>query len=255
MDKLFIFNGILLIVIITGLFLCKKLVKKEKSQNIVLLLAAILTILCHYSSILYHYLKTGSAMEFLRNNPNLLFPIYPCNVVMWGCLIFGLSKNKKSKVALFLADYLFWFGIVSTTVGMFANIDFFNNPTLRDYDVTKGIVAHATLLFNVLLICVFGYVKIDLLRNIKHIIVAVIMMFLIGAYCNLLFEVLVSTEKAYYINSMFMIHSPFEAIPFLTYPIISSCAIVIYFGLFALLELFKYEKGNRWFNRLKKLKQ
>ena len=90
MDKLFIFNGILLIVIITGLFLCKKLVKKQKSQNIALLLAAILTILCHYSSILYHYLKTGSAMEFLRNNPNLLFPIYPCNVVMWGCLIFGL---------------------------------------------------------------------------------------------------------------------------------------------------------------------
>ena len=122
MGKLFIFNGILLIVIIVGLFLCKKYAKKEQSQNIVLLLAALLTILCHYSSILYHYLKTGSAMEFLRNNPNLLFPIYPCNVVMWGCLIFGLSKNKKSKVALFLADYLFWFGIVSTTVGMFSII-------------------------------------------------------------------------------------------------------------------------------------
>ena len=255
MGKLIIFNCILLLIISIGLFFCKKYIRTEKTKNLVLLLSAILTIVCHYSTFIYLNITNGATMQYLKENPNLLLPIYPCNVVMWGCLIFGLSKNKKSKVALFLADYLFWFGIVSTTVGMFANIDFFNNPTLRDYDVTKGIVAHATLLFNVLLICVFGYVKIDLLRNIKHIIVAVIMMFLIGAYCNLLFEVLVSTEKAYYINSMFMIHSPFEAIPFLTYPIISSCAIVIYFGLFALLELFKYEKGNRWFNRLKKLKQ
>ena len=255
MIKLFIFNFILLFLIFIGLFVCKKFIKEEKIKNIVLLISSIITILFHYSSFIILYFKNRNAVEYLRQNPNLLLPIYPCNVVMWGCLIFGLMKNKKSSIGLFLADYLFWFGIVSTTVGMFANIDFFNNPTLKDYDVTKGIVAHATLLFNVLLICVFGYVKIDLLRNIKHIIVAVIMMFLIGAYCNLLFEVLVSTEKAYYINSMFMIHSPFEAIPFLTYPIISSCAIVIYFGLFALLELFKYEKGNRWFNRLKKLKQ
>ena len=193
-------------------------------------------------------------MTFLKENPNLLLPIYPCNVVMWGCLIYGIMKNKDSKPAKFLADYLFWFGIFSTLVGMFANVDFINNPTLKDYDVTKGIVAHATLLFNVLLIFVFGHIKVDLIKNMTHIIIAVIMMCLIGLYCNIVFEVLVSSEKAYDVNSMFILHSPFPSIPFLIYPVIASCALVLYFGLFSICEIFVYKKENRWFNRIKNKK-
>ena len=135
---------------------------------------------------------------------------------------------------------------------MFANVDFINNPTLKDYDVTKGIVAHATLLFNVLLIYTFGYIKVDLVKNLKHIAMSVVMMLLIGLYCNLVFSSLVSFEEAYDQNSMFLIHSPFEGVPFLVYPVIAGAALVLYFGLFSLCELFAYEKGNRWFNRLKK---
>ena len=252
MDRLILFNCILLIVIFVGLYFCKKYIKKEKSKNLTLFFAALLTIACHYSSIPYHYFTSGSAMTFLKENPNLLLPIYPCNIVMWGCLIYGIMKNKESKASIFLADYLFWFGIFSTLVGMFANVDFINNPTLKDYDVTKGIVAHATLLFNVLLIFVFGHIKVDLIKNMTHIIMSVIMMFLIGLYCNVVFEVLVSSEKAYDINSMFILHSPFLSIPFLIYPIIALFALVLYFGLFFVCELFTYKKGNRWFNRLKK---
>lgn len=252
MDRLILFNCILLIVIFVGLYFCKKYIKNEKSKNLALLLAALLTIVCHYSSIAYHYFVNGTAMDFLKENPNLLLPIYPCNVVMWGCLIYGLMKNKDSKAAKFLGDYLFWFGIFSTLVGMFANVDFINNPTLKDYDVTKGIVAHATLLFNVLLIFAFGHIKVDLIKNMVHIIMAIVMMFIIGLYCNIVFEVLVSSEQAYDQNSMFIIHSPFEGIPFLTYPFIASCALVLYFGLFSLCEIFSYDKGNRWFNRIKK---
>ena len=251
MGELLLFNCLLLLIIFVGLYFCKKHIKSEKSKRLALLLAALLTILCHYSSLTYHYFTSGSAMGFLKENPNLLLPIYPCNVVMWGCLIYGLMKNKESKGALFLADYLFWFGIFSTLVGMFANVDFINNPTLKDYDVTKGIVAHATLLFNVLLIFAFGYIKVDLIKNMIHIIMAVIMMYLIGMYCNKVFEVLVSFEEAYDQNSMFILHSPFEAIPFLIYPVIALTALVLYFGLFSLCEIFTYEKGNRWFNRLK----
>ena len=252
MDRLIIFNCILLVFIFAGLYFCKKYIKNEKSKNLCLLLAALLTIGCHYSSIAYHYFTSGSAMTFLKDNPNLILPMYPCNVVMWGCLIFGLMKNKDSKAAKFLGDYLFWFGIFSTLVGMFANVDFINNPTLKDYDVTKGIVAHATLLFNVLLIYAFGHIKVDLTKNMLHIFMAVVMMFIIGLYCNMVFEILVSSEEAFDQNSMFIIHSPFEGVPFLTYPFIASCALVLYFGLFSLCEVFAYEKGNRWFNRIKK---
>ena len=164
-------------------------------------------------------------------------------------------KNKESKFALLLADYLFWFGIFSTLVGMFANIDFINNPTLKNFDVTKGIIAHATLLFNVLLIFTFGHIKIDLIKNMTHIVISVIIMYLIGLYCNKVFEILGSAEVAYSVNSMFIIHSPFPAIPFLTYPVIASLSLILYFGLFSICELFTYKNGNRWISRLKRFKK
>jgi hypothetical protein len=135
---------------------------------------------------------------------------------------------------------------------MFANVDFINNPTFKDYEVTKSIVAHATLLLNVVLIYAFGYIKVDLITNMKHIIISVIMMYLIGLYCNKIFEVLVSYEEAYSVNSMFIIHSPFDGVPFLVYPVIASVSLVLYFILFFIWELFIYPKGNRWYNRIKK---
>ena len=134
---------------------------------------------------------------------------------------------------------------------MFANVDFINNPTLKDYEVTKSILAHATLLFNVLLLCVFGHIKVDLIKNMVHIGISVVMMYAIGIYCNTIFEVLVSAEEASSVNSMFILHSPFAGVPFLRYPIIALSALVLYFGLFCACEVFAYPKGNRWFNRLK----
>lgn len=251
MGKLIIFNSILVLIIVGMLFICKKYVKKDKTKNLILLISAIVTILCHYSTFIYLYITNNSSMEYLKNNINLLLPIYPCNIVMWGSLIYGLLKNKESKTALFLADYLFWFGIFSTLVGMFANVDFINNPTLKDYEVTKSILAHATLLFNVLLIKTFGHIKVDLIKNMTNIAISIIMMFVVGLYCNKLIEILVSVEEANSVNSMFILHSPFPSIPFLKYPIIALCSIFLYFGLFSICEAFVYSKGNRWYNRIK----
>ena len=133
MGKLIIFNLILIALISLGLWLVKKCVKKERTQNIILIAAAIFTIVFHYSSFVFKLLSGGNAIEYLGETPNLILPIYPCNVVMWSALIFALLKNKKSRVGSFFVDYLFWFGIISTLVGMFANVDFINNPTLTDY--------------------------------------------------------------------------------------------------------------------------
>ena len=76
------------------------------------------------------------------------------------------------------------------------------------------------------------------------------MMYVIGVYCNLVFETLVSAKMAYNVNSMFILHSPFDGVEFLTYPIISVIAIVFYLVLFAILELFIYKKGERFYNRI-----
>ena len=252
MGKLMIFNFILIVLITLGLWLVKKCVKRARTQNIILCVAAVFTILFHYSSFIYKLISGGNAIEYLSENPNLILPIYPCNVVMWTALLFALLKNKKSGLGIFLADYLFWFGLISTLVGMFANVDFINNPTLADYENIKSISAHATLLFNVLLLPLFGHIRIDVKRNIKSIIFSIFVMAAIGCYCNLIFYALASEAAAYDINSMFLIHSPFEGVEFLTYPVISLIAVPIYFTVFVICDLCFHKKGERFYNKSSK---
>ncbi len=190
-------------------------------------------------------LTGGDAFSYLKETPNLILPIYPCNIVMWCALVYGIIKNKDSKFGIFLSDYIFWFGVASTLVGMFANVDFIVNPTLRDYEVTKSILAHATLLFNVLLVPVFGHLRPNFARNMKNMIVSVIVMFVVGLYCNLIFRVLVSAETAYDVNSMFIIHSPFDGVPALRYPVIAIVALFIYFVIFAVCALIRRRRSPK----------
>ncbi len=245
MYKLIIFNFILIALIALGLWLIKKYVKKERTQNVILAIAAIFTIVFHYSSFIFKLLTGSNAMEYLSQTPNLILPIYPCNVVMWSALIFALLRNKRSKLGVFFADYLFWFGIVSTLVGMFFNVDFINNPTLTDYENFKSIAAHATLLFNVLLLPMFGYIKTDVKRNITSIVISIFAMAVIGGYCNLVFYALASKEMAYDVNSMFLLHSPFDGLSFLTYPAIALIAIPIYLAVFIICDLFSKKAKQR----------
>ena len=242
MGTLMIFNMILIALITMGLWLIKRYVRTERTQSRILLAAALFTIVFHYSTCLFRLVTGGDVIGYLRETPNLLLPIYPCNVVMWSALLFALLKDKRSKVGAFLADYLFWFGVISTLVGMFANVDFIKNPTLADYENVKSIAAHATLLFNVLLLPFFGYVTTDVKRNIKSIVVSVVMMAVIGCYCNLVFYALSSAAVAYDVNSMFLIHSPFDGLDFLTYPVIASVAIPIYFALFVLCDRITHKR-------------
>ena len=252
MLQLTVFNVILLLIITALLIAVKKTVRSERGEYIIFLLAAVVTVLFHYSSAIFRAFTNADLIGYLRDTPNLILPIYPCNVVMWSCFVLGLLRDKTSKLARLLTDYIFWFGIFSTLVGMFANVDFINNPTLADYEITKSIVAHATLLFNLLLLPLFGRIKIDFWKNMKHMLLSVIGMYLIGLYCNLMFRVLVSPEKAYDENSMFIIHSPFEGVGFLRYPVIAAIALVLYFILFTVLDCIKHKKGERWFDQLKR---
>ena len=65
MGKLIIFNFILIALIALGLWLVKKCVKKERTQNIILIVAAVFTIVFHYSSFVFKLLSGGNAMESL----------------------------------------------------------------------------------------------------------------------------------------------------------------------------------------------
>ncbi|MBE6630882.1 MAG: hypothetical protein E7624_08560 [Ruminococcaceae bacterium] len=249
MRTLIVFNVIQILLIAALLIVIKKWVHSERAQRALLLIAPLVTILFHYSSFLYRLLFTGGGIAYLAETPNLILPIYPCNVVMWCALFYGLLPSKDGKFALLLSDYVFWFGIASTLVGMFANVDFIMNPTLADYEVTKSIVAHATLLFNVLLIPVLGLLRPNFFRNMRNMVISVLAMYVIGLYCNLVFEALVSAQKAYDVNSMFIIHSPFEGLPFLRYPVIAALGLVVYFIIFTVCDVLRTPRGDRWFDR------
>jgi ABC-type multidrug transport system fused ATPase/permease subunit len=249
MDKLIVFNAILILIITALLFVVKKFIKSARAERIIFIISPVVTILFHYSLFFYN-LFLGTGIGYLASNPNLVLPIYPCNVVMWCALIYGLLANKQGKFGFFLSDYIFWFGLFSTLVGMFANVDFIVNPTLKDFSVTKSIVAHATLLFNLLLIPTCGYLKPNFFRNMRNIFFSVIGMFVIGLYCNLIFHAFVSYEAAYSVNSMFIIHSPFEGIPFLRYPFISVVALFMYFVVFTVCDVIKNDRENRWYKKL-----
>lgn len=254
MLELMLFNLALIAVIVVALVILRKKVKSEKGKKVALVAASLLTIVCHYSSLVFHLLRDGTAMDFLSSNPNLILPIYPCNVVMWACLIFGLIKNKNAHASRFFADYIFWFGILSALIGMFVNIDFIRTPSFADFDVTKGIVAHAFMLLNILMLPIFGFIKIDLPKNFLHIVLSMVMMFLIGCYCNLVFEVIASKEAAVSVNSMFLLASPCAGMEHIRYPLICLMAAVLYFIVFSIGELFAYPKGRRWISRYFKRK-
>lgn len=233
------------------LSIIKKRVKTELTKNILLLVAPIITLLVHYSQFIYDVMTGGDIMAHLSANPNLYMPLYPCNIVMWLTLIFALLKNKNSKFGEFCVDFIFWFGVAAAVIGMFANEDFIRTQSIADYAILKSIIAHATLLFNVLLLPIFSYVKIDVKRNFKNIIISLLVMGVIGAYCTLIFYALVSYEQAYFINSMFMVHSPFAGLDFLTYPVVALIAVPVYFVLFVICDLCAHKKGKRFYNRTK----
>ena len=249
MGILILFNFILILIVAAALVAVKKWCCSERAKRILLITVPLLTIACHYSLVFYHALFTGEAIAYIAETPNMILPMYPCNVAMWCALLYGLLPDRKSKFALLLSDYIFWFGLISTLVGMFANVDFIMNPTLANFETTKSIVAHAILLFNLLLIPVFGDLRPDFFRNMRNIIISVVGMYFIGLYCNLVFSVLASPEAAYDENAMFILHSPFEGLPFLRYPFIAAVGLGFYFILFTVYDILTTPCGGHWYHR------
>ena len=254
MGTLIAFNLFLILIVVGLLIAVKKWARSPRAQYAVFFAAGIVTVLVHYSSFFY-YLTTGAALEYVRENLCLILPLYPCNILMWCALGYGFLGKKDSRLGLFLSDFLFWFGIFATLAGMFANFDFLANPTLTDYEVVKSILSHATLLFNVLLIPVLGYLRPRFGRNVLNLTLAIASMCLIGLYCNLTLEVLVSYEKALDMNSMFLLQTPFAPMPFLRGQIIAPVAALLYFILFAVLDIIRLPRGERWFDKIRNFKK
>ena len=90
MGKLIFFNFILIGIITLGLWLIKKFVKRELAKNIILISAAVFTILVHYSSFLFLFTLVETAVIILIHHCKLMYAVWMLTkplfiVVMTAC--------------------------------------------------------------------------------------------------------------------------------------------------------------------------
>lgn len=230
-------------VIAATLIICKLNIKEQKAKNLVFAIAAILGVLIHYSSVVYHLIADGT----WEIENNMYLPVYPCNIIMWLNLVL-VFVPKKSKGFSIIGEFVFLCGTLCTSVGMFANINFLNNPDFSNFDIVKGLVSHAVEIFACVYLGVMGYVKIKAIHSTISCALGCVL-FLICGGISILVETLMQVDPA---NSMFLLEPPIPEAPFLNIFVIMIISLVVMFGLLTLFERIAYPKENRWYNKLKK---
>ena len=225
-----------------GLVACAFFVKGEKAKVRVLKIFALLTVAIHYSDLWVSFFETGSA-DIADSH---LLPIYPCNIIMWMLLITAFLKNRDALPAKLLTDFVFWAGIVCGTIGIVFNENFGNNPTLAEWDILDGLLSHSTMLFGCIYLGVgkFMRVRVD---NLPGIVCGLLFFVLDGAIINGLYSIFELDP----VNSMYLQHPPFDAMPWLTTPVMGIAGILLAFGVSALYEQLSLPREERWYVRLK----
>ena len=227
--------------LIIALVLCRLFIKEQNKKDLVLKIAALLTIIIHYSVLYVDYFSTGSA----EISNTMILPMYPCNVAMWLLLIVAFYKNKESKAFNILAIITFYLGLVGGIFGIVLNEIYSSTPNLADWDVLHGLLSHVTLLLGCIYILVGGYIKIRV-SNLTSIIIGLLGLLVDGYLMIGLFK-LFNLDPP---NIMFLLEPPIKAMPWFNTYIIDLLAIVLFFIVTALCEQFTVKKEDRWYNKL-----
>ena len=232
-----------LIGLVATFILCKLLIKSQKWKDMILKIAAILTVVLHYSPLYVGFFTTGVAEVY----ETMLFPLYPCNIAMWLLVIVAFWKNKQSKTFRVMATMLFYLGVIGGTVGIVFNEIYGNNPTLASWHVLHGLLSHVTLLLGSIWLVVGGYFKIRV-KNIFSIAFGLLGMVIIGWSMIGLYK-LFGQEP---VNCMFLLESPIPSMPFINTYLIGVGALAILFVITAVYEQIALKKEDRWYTLLKK---
>ena len=235
---IFSFIGLLITFI-----LCRKFIKDSKKKDAVLKIAAILTLILHYSPLYVDFFTNGSAEVYAT----MILPLYPCNVAMWLLVIVAFFKNKQGAVFKVLAEFTFYLGLIGGIFGIMFNEIYANNPTFSEWHVLHGLISHVTLLLGCVWLLVGGYIKIRV-SNLISVTLGLLLLFVDG----LLLIGLYNLFNLDPVNCMFLLEPPLASAPFLNTYVIGLIAIVLVFGITALYEQFSLKKEDRWYNKLKR---
>jgi hypothetical protein len=134
------------------------LIKNEKAKRWMLISFAILTFVLHIS-IMWVDLFTYNSAQAPKY---VLFPMYFCNVCMYGLMIVAFLK-KESIAFKWLATFIAWGGVFGGLITIIGS-DYLANG-FSGWENIKSMLSHSTLLLGCLWLFVGGFVKVRL-RNI-----------------------------------------------------------------------------------------
>lgn len=241
MKTLLIYFIITFAITLILLYICHKVIKEDKTKNLILKISAIVTVILHYSTLWIDYLTTGSA----NVDSVMLFPIYPCNIVMWMLLIVSLMRNQDSKIYKVLTDFIFYVGTFCGIIGIVINENYLNKQDLTNYSILKGLISHSTMLFGCLYLYVMKYVKINMKNNLISVVIGLMTFIVIGVFINTLFSICNLPP----VNAMYLQKAPFPDLPFINTLTIGIAGVVITFILSTILEIINLPKEERWYKK------
>ena len=242
---LLLYNLIAFTIISLLLVACKKGIRKDSTKDLILKLSSIIVILIHYSSLYVDYF-TNQGTAIIEDN--MLFPIYPCNILMWLLLIVSLINNKETKVYKYLSEFTFIGGTICGIIGVVFNINFLNDPNISNYNILKGLLSHWVMIFGAICLFLFKFVKIEVKRTMISIIIGSLIFFFTGITINLLYKAF----NLHDINVMFIFKAPFEQYPFINFYTIEAFLITTSFIGLNIYEAVTLPKEERWLTKIRK---
>ncbi|MBQ8374019.1 MAG: YwaF family protein [Clostridia bacterium] len=238
-----LFISIATVTITVLLILAAKFVKKQETKNLILKAAAIATVALYYSNIWVEFFGNAGSTSGLANYH--LIPVYPCNIMLWMLFITSMIKNKSSKFFTVLAEFCFWAGIICGTFGIVLNENYRVTGDLTNWALLQELLNHCTMIFGCFYLLVGKYIKIRVF-NVVSVTLGLLFFILEGSFVNALFAKCGLPE----VNAMYLLHSPYPDLPWLSPMLLGASAILVLFGCLALYEL-RLPKEERWYSQLK----
>ena len=241
-EILLLYNLITLSLITVLLILCKKVIRKDSTKDIILKSVSIAVVVIHYSS-LYVDFFTNKGEAMIENN--MILPVYPCNIVMWLLLIVSFMRDKKSSLFNMLAEFTFIGGTFCGLIGVLFNINFLKNPDIFNYDIFKGLISHSVMIFGTVYLYLFKYIKLEVVRTTKSIFCGLVIFSICGLLINLLFY-LFGIDS---VNAMFMLEPPIPSLPIFNFITIGILGVLLAFVGLNIYEHFALPKEQRWLTK------
>ena len=239
MLKLTIFSVISLLVIILIMCVIKKYENNEKRLDLYFIISSILTVLIHYSSLIVRFRNGNYFIE-----DNMFLPVYPCNVMMWINLVLCFLITKKGKAFEILATFSMYCGTMCGIVGLCFNANFLNNPSFSDYEILKGLLSHVTLIFSSLYLGLFGYIKINTLKNLKGLLFGAIIL----ALSSVVSMQILTKMNREPVNGMLL--KPLADKPYVNFYMICLVGLILYLIFTSVYEAIVY-KEDAWFRNIR----